>query len=159
MQKSYWKYLSVWEKEEWAQLKEEYRSKTRTSEQVGYTVDDDDIFIGELIADGIYNPLEDTRPYYYATYKDVRGTGQTYVNRGVPSGNDYIIDSNKGDEFQMNTRSGTESFMDILNRNVVFQTQRRIYGNSEPPPDSEWETETFKGQVKWYEQKIDTLVG
>ena len=34
-----------------------------------------------------------------------------------------------------------------------------MYGNFEPPPDSEWETETFKGQVKWYEQKIDTLVG
>lgn len=64
MQKSYWKYLSVWEKDEWAQLKEEYRNKARPNERGiaweddiieidqghvhvrgGYTVDDDDIFI------------------------------------------------------------------------------------------------------------------
>ena len=64
MQKSYWKYLSVWEKDEWAQLKEEYRNKARPNERGivweddiieidqghvhvrgGYTVDDDDTFI------------------------------------------------------------------------------------------------------------------
>ena len=94
IERSYWKYLSVWEKDEWAQLKEEYRNKARPGgrgiaweddiievdpEVVhvrgGYTVDDDDTFIWELTEDGVYNPLDDTRPYYYATYNEVRGTG------------------------------------------------------------------------------------
>ena len=39
----------------------------------------------------------------------------------------YAIDSAKGDEYQMNSRSGTTSFMDILNHVVVLQTQRRRY--------------------------------
>jgi hypothetical protein len=30
--------------------------------------------IEELIKKEEYNPLEDTRPFYYATYNDVRGT-------------------------------------------------------------------------------------
>ena len=32
MEESYWKYLSVWEKEEWAQLKEEYKNTSRSGE-------------------------------------------------------------------------------------------------------------------------------
>lgn len=32
MERSYWKYLSVWEKDEWAQLKEEYKNAPRGSE-------------------------------------------------------------------------------------------------------------------------------
>ena len=90
---------------------------------------DDEQFMNYLIEKKIYNPLEDTRPYYYATYNDIRGTGQVYVDRGISTGKKYIIDSTKGDEFQMNTSTGTSSFMDILNSKVVFQTQKRIYGN------------------------------
>lgn len=76
-----------------------------------------------------YNPLEDTRPYYYATYNAIRGTGQVFTTRN-PNVENYII-SDSGDEFQMNTRTEPEttSFMDILNTKVVFQTQKRIYGN------------------------------
>ena len=120
--------MSVWEKEEWKQLKEEYRNKARPGgrgiaweddiididpEVVhvrgGYTVDDDDTFIRELTEDGVYKPLDDTRPYYYATYNDVRGTGQVYVKPNpVPTHwSNYVIDYNKGDEFQMNSRTGT----------------------------------------------------
>ena len=32
IEKSYWRYLSVWEKEEWAQLKEEYKNAPRSNE-------------------------------------------------------------------------------------------------------------------------------
>ena len=32
VEKSYWRYLSVWEKEEWAQLKEEYKNAPRSNE-------------------------------------------------------------------------------------------------------------------------------
>ena len=39
MEKSYWKYLLVWEKEEWAQLKEEYKNTPRNSESA--LLDDD----------------------------------------------------------------------------------------------------------------------
>lgn len=62
----------------------------------------------------IYNPLEDTRPYYYATYNAVRGTTELYKAISG-SASQYVMEPSKGDEFQMNTRSGTESFMDILN--------------------------------------------
>ena len=111
--------------------------------------------------DAIYNPLEDTRPYYYATYDDVRGTTDTYVNRlaGLNS-RKYIIDSIKGDEFQMNTRSITESFMDILNHHVVFQTQKRVYGNTYPNTVANYETAI--GEVSdWIsiENKVNTLKG
>lgn len=46
----------------------------------------------------------------------------------------YVIDSAKGDEFQMNTRAGNsyKSFMDILNNKVVHQTRERIYKNPDP---------------------------
>ena len=141
MQESFWRYVCIWgEKGEWAQLKEEYRNKARPSgrgiaweddiievdpEVVHargvYTVDDDDTFIRELTEDGVYNPLDDTRPYYYATYNDVRGVGQVYANP-QSGGSTYTIEGK--DEFQMRGRSvnGTTSFMDILNNKVVFQT-------------------------------------
>ena len=59
MESSYWRYLSVYEKEEWAGLK-------------GVGESDEDA-IARLTSRKVYNPLEDTRPYYYATYNDVRG--------------------------------------------------------------------------------------
>ena len=64
IQKSYWKYLKTWENEEWEQLK-----KTK-----GWVDRDDTACMTDLIHDNAYNPLEDTRPYYYATYQNVRGT-------------------------------------------------------------------------------------
>lgn len=150
IESSYWKYLSVWEKDEWAQLKEEYRNKARpggrgiaweddiievdpvvVQVRGGYTVDDDDTFIRELTEDGVYKPLDDTRPYYYATYNEVRGTGQVYKQVGGSDGAKYTITydeltrNTKGDEFQMNSRTGTTSFMDILNNKVVYETKPR----------------------------------
>lgn len=43
----------------------------------------------------------------------------------------FMIDPSKGEEFQMNSRSGTESFMDILNHKVIKRGQKRIFGNGE----------------------------
>ena len=94
--------------------------------------DDDEEIINKLCEYKFYNPLDDTRPYYYATYNAIRGTGRVYktISSG---GNPYVMDVNKGDEYQMNSRNNdtleTLSFMDILNRKVVFQTQKRIYRN------------------------------
>ena len=145
VEKSYWKYLSVWEKNEWAQLKEEYRNKARPngrgisddivdidpdetpSSRGTYSVDNDETFIAELVVDGVYNPLEDTRPYYYATYNYVRGIGQVYAAPSGSSASSYVIDSTKGDEYQMNSRTSTTSFMDILNSKVVNFTKQRTY--------------------------------
>lgn len=90
-------------------------------------VNDDDEFIAWLVEKKIYNPLDDTRPYYYATYNDVRGTGQAYVepNPEPDHWSDFVMYPNKGDEFQMNSRFSTTSFMDILNNNVVYKTKYR----------------------------------
>ncbi len=38
-----------------------------------------------------------------------------------------MIDSSKGDEFQLNSRNETTSFMDILNHKVVCLTEERGY--------------------------------
>lgn len=54
IQTSYWRYLSVWEKQEWQTWKEGNET--------------DEACINRLVEDGTYNPLNDTRPYYYATY-------------------------------------------------------------------------------------------
>lgn len=54
IQTSYWRYLSVWEKQEWQTLKVENET--------------DEACINRLVEDEEYNPLNDTRPYYYATY-------------------------------------------------------------------------------------------
>ena len=62
----------------------------------------------------------------------------------MATGSKYIIDSEKGDEFQMNSRNNdtleTLSFMDILNRNVVFRTHKRIYGTANPDTVASYET-------------------
>lgn len=39
----------------------------------------------------------------------------------------YVIDSAKGDEYQMNSSSGTTSFMDILNNKVAYLIGTRKY--------------------------------
>jgi hypothetical protein len=127
MRRSYWKYLHTWSKDEWNVLMDETG--------VGGEDVDEKLDNLERLDDQspIYNPLLDTRPYYYATYQDVRGTSQIYA--GKPNGvseagwRNYLIESDKGDEFQMNTRQSSEpvSFMDILNSKVVYKTRRRIY--------------------------------
>lgn len=121
---------------------------TSSSVNVGITpTEEDERIISELCDRGWYDPLQDTRPYYYATYNDVRSTGAVYFDR-KSGGTKYIIDSAKGDEFQLvkDASSSSTSFMDILNNNVVFQTQKRIYGNHEPPAISE-----EQGHVKYFE--------
>ena len=110
MRRSYWKYLYTFEKTEWDSL------KSRT----GITEAEIESMVEQLVvkdnASSIYDPLKDTRPYYYATYQDVRGTTQVYTAvSGTPA--TYVFDRSKGDEFQMNTRSGAaaNSFIDLLN--------------------------------------------
>ena len=39
---------------------------------------EDEDCIDYLVRNAVYNPLEDTRPYYYATYNDVRGQDTLY---------------------------------------------------------------------------------
>ena len=133
MEKSYWKYLSVWEKDDWVEEKVKWVEWVRYHLDWDSEVEDfvdnwkrnnqgfvDDWKLKNPQADGEtddqytdranaafdkaawesakdeargnafgrsdetwqqlfkdkdwYNPLEDTRPYYYATYTDVRGT-------------------------------------------------------------------------------------
>ena len=176
MQESYWQYLSVWEKDEWAQLKEEYKNAPRGGQTLldddiveidpivdvrateTAPVNDDEKFIAWLVEKKIYNPLEDTRPFYFATYNDVRGASEVYANRGT--GTNFIIDNTKGDEYQLNVRPGTASFMDILNHNVVFQTQKRVYGNANP--DTVENYKTAIGEISdWtaIENKVNSLKG
>lgn len=115
MRRSYWKYLYTYETGSWNTI----------VQNNGVTVSDDieDMLDQLAVNDSrspIYNPLEDTRPYYYATYNDVRGTTQVYTTvSGTPA--TYVFDRSKGDEFQMNTRSGSTatSFIDLLNQKVV----------------------------------------
>jgi len=64
----------------------------------------------------------DTRPFYYATYQNVRGDSRVYQACPCEGARQYIIDPEKGDVFQMNQRQGGDSFMDILNSKVVVQT-------------------------------------
>ena len=45
-----------------------------------------------------------------------------YANVVGTNGAKYVMDSSKGDEFQMNSSASTESFMDILNHKVVYRT-------------------------------------
>ena len=133
MRRSYWTYLSIWEKDEWEELKQHHQNGLTDNQGIVYSEDkipdDDQEAIEWLILHDddyeLYNPLDDTRPYYYATYNEVRGTGQVFKDVGGKMGRNYVIDSTKGDEFQMNSRTGTTSFMDILNNKVVYKTRPR----------------------------------
>jgi hypothetical protein len=77
IQRSYWKYLSVWETDEWNTLKStgynQYGVKVFTP-PAGFVNYDDQSAIEHLVSNAVYNPLDDIRPYYYATYNNVRGT-------------------------------------------------------------------------------------
>jgi hypothetical protein len=75
MESSYWRYLSVYEKEEWTGLKGDGES--------------DEDAIARLTSSGDYNPLEDTRPWYHATYNEVRGTNDVVTNAINPA---YVLD-------------------------------------------------------------------
>ena len=181
MERSYWKYLTVWERGEWEQVQGDwievnYSSETSSSQQ--YIADfiyswknahpedafmaewkdankqedgesdsewnnramqaydeaafnaalqeklgeDDEWWQGRFISEELYNPLLDTRPFYYATYQNVRGDSRVYQACPCEGARQYIIDPEKGDVFQMNQRQGGDSFMDILNSKVVVQT-------------------------------------
>ena len=132
-----------------------------TSAPIGTTPsDEDELIINFLCQRGYYNPLEDTRPYYYATYNAIRGTGQVY--KTIPSGgNTYVMDENKGDEYQLNSRKTTTSFMDILNSKVVYQTQQRVYGSGNPDTVENYvsaiEREMARG--KTLDEAVNTIKG
>ena len=40
----------------------------------------------------LYNPLEDTRPWYYATYNEVRGTDEIFTSTSGANGGRYVYD-------------------------------------------------------------------
>lgn len=137
MEYTYWVYLSIWETAMWNELKEKYRNTPRsymdddivevdesnTRASAGNVpVDDDKQFIQWLVTNQIYDPLKDMRPYYHATYDKVRGTGQVY--KPVQYGPNFVIDRNKGDEYQTTSHVGA-AFMDILNSKVVYKTKLR----------------------------------
>lgn len=191
IQRSFWRYVCVWgEKGEWQGWKDRIANLrgidvdeddivevmpddgvTDSSEVLSTRSDisaptgtppsdDDETVINKLCSTDWYNPLEDTRPYYYATYDDVRGTGQVYVDRETST--TYVIDPNKKDEFQMNTRTGGTSFMDILNTKVVFQTQKRIYrncdydsANTTPADRATSDHPQGIGLVSYYQTRLD----
>ena len=51
---------------------------------------------------------------------------------------------------KLNSSSTTTSFMDILNHNVVFQTQKRIYGAGDVMSVGEYETKYDSGKsIEW----------
>ena len=127
MRRSYWRYLMLFEPDEWEQLKSEH----------GVSAVDSDAAMDELAAeDGqgetVYNPLGDTRPYYRATYRGVRGTTKVFdaeTFSGASQWGEYIL-TQRGDEFQMNTRANdpaNTSFMDILNKKVCLFTKEKPY--------------------------------
>ena len=146
MRRSYWKYLHAYEPEKWNALIED--SGVSQQEVLDDTLDELENYDNRWM---IYDPLEDTRPYYYATYQNVRGTPQVYQNVSGAAASDFVIDSENGDEFQMNSRTGVASFMDILNKKAVVQTQRRIYGNGEW---SESACSFAGGLVEYYRNKL-----
>ena len=95
IENSYWKYIQTFEKSKWNEVKQEN----------GLDNPDDDVNFSMAVQRQIYNPLDDTRPYYYATYRNVRGTAQVYAPVNGSSASTYVIDGAKGDEFQMNSRT------------------------------------------------------
>lgn len=58
----------------------------------------DEALIDKLVSDQAYNPLEDTRPYYHATYDDVRGTEELYETPAGSNGANFVLTPN-GDEY------------------------------------------------------------
>jgi formylglycine-generating enzyme required for sulfatase activity len=148
VEESYWRYLSVWEKEDWTTERKKHVQPSNGDSDDNPSMDwNDDKWISWLVDNEIYNPLEDTRPYYYATYNNIRGTGQVYAAPSGSSASQYVIDSDsdKGDEYQMNLRTGMTSFMDILNSKVVSKTKRRKYTSQ----DDGGETVEFEEDESW----------
>ena len=47
----------------------------------------------------IYNPLEDTRPWYYATYNSVRGTDAVFTSANGTNSGMYLLNNECKDEF------------------------------------------------------------
>lgn len=133
---SFWKYVKRWEPELFAQ----YKAGNPT-----YKDGSDDAYYQALVNDAndmcdsystaknyAYNPLEDMRPYYYASYRDVRGTkrvyDKTYASRS--SWSSYVMDTVKGDEYQMNLRitdGAANSFMDVLNKKTRMFGKTKTY--------------------------------
>lgn len=88
----------------------------------------DDDLVCDMVNTNSYNPLDDTRPYYYATYDEVRGTTQLYDKSKLVESS--VLDSNLGDEFQMNSRIGQSdaaSILDKLNSNTTLYTTPLMY--------------------------------
>ena len=119
---SYWMYMITFEMDEFVkEFKSEY-----PDDVIDFENHDKDHYVKLMVDSRIYNPLEDTRPYYHATYQDVRGTTQIYKPVSGTEGDKYVL-TNSGDEYQMNSRTTVESFIDILNNKVVYKTIPRQY--------------------------------
>lgn len=132
MAKSFWKYLMIWEKElfKWYKDRNTTYCNRSDGEYLNALYNDADKMCNEsgYRASAAYNPLDDIRPFYYAKYTDIRGTGQAYDNVPGTNGGNYVLAPGKGDEYQLCTNT-TESFMKILNTNVVTRTYPRQYKN------------------------------
>lgn len=119
---SYWMYMITFEMDEFVkEFKSEY-----PDDVIDFENHDKDHYVKLMVKSKTYNPLEDTRPYYHATYSDVRGTTQVYKPVSGTEGDKYVL-TNSGDEYQMNSRTTVESFIDILNNKVVYKTIPRQY--------------------------------
>ena len=145
MRRSYFKYLQTFEPAAWGDLVSTWNIPTSDvpDEMVDALVEKD-------ATSCIYNPLEDTRPYYYATYNNVRGTGQVYDKRFSLASRwrDFVIDQNLGDEFQMVSRIGSavnQSFLDLLNRNVVTYARTKTYNDNSVYGLREFDVEAYNG--------------
>ena len=96
MRRSYWKYLYTYEKDKWTALK---NSQSLTEGDIDSMINQlasNDILTSNNDSSQIYNPLEDTRPYYYATYANVRGVTNLYDSA---DGDKYTLSGS--DEYQL----------------------------------------------------------
>ena len=85
IRRSCWKYIYTWEKDEW-KTRFDVTARDAVAADNGVAVPYNEDFEQRLdwmeaydnTHRNIYNPLDDTRPYYYATYDEIRGTSQIY---------------------------------------------------------------------------------
>lgn len=130
MESSYWEYINIYEPADWESIFTQYKDRVTSA-----SYDDVDKFKPELIKylidNKVYDPCSDTRPYYYASYNDVRGTTQIFKPVHNNKTN-YTFGTN--DEYQLVSRMADNatpiSLLDILNSKVCYNTTPRIYVDS-----------------------------
>ena len=109
MRRSYLRYLNAYEPDEWEQLFDvvPVDPTLETSSIIDAIVAIDEERADKRNDQGdydekelpIYNPLEDTRPWYYATYNSVRGTDAIYTSANGTNSGMYLFNNERKDEF------------------------------------------------------------